>query len=226
MRLLDAKEAKIELDKIGFEQKELSIFTETLNRTDGMILVTGPTGSGKTSTLYAALNYIKSETKNIITIEDPIEYLIDGINQMQINPVKNITFANGLKSILRQDPNVILIGEIRDKETSEIAFRASLTGHIVFSTLHTNSAVSSITRLLDIGLEPYLIASSIILIVAQRLVRIICPYCKEEYTPDNETIDRFRTYIEKFNIKKFYKGKGCEQCLFTGFLGRTAIFEI
>ncbi len=226
LRLLDAKEAKIELDKIGFQQKELSIFTETLNRPGGMVLVTGPTGSGKTSTLYAALNYIKSETKNIITIEDPIEYLIDGINQIQINPVKNITFTTGLKSILRQDPNVILVGEIRDKETAEIAFRASLTGHIVFSTLHTNSAVSSITRLLDIGLEPYLIASSIILIAAQRLVRIICPHCKEEYTPNEETIDKFGTYIEKFNIRKFYKGKGCEQCIFTGFLGRTAIFEI
>lgn len=226
LRILDTKEAKIELDKIGFQDGELDVFVEAINRRQGMVLVTGPAGSGKTSTLYAALNFIKSETKNIITIEDPIEYLIDGINQIQINPVKDVTFAKGLKSILRQDPNIILVGEIRDKETAEIAFRASLTGHLVFSTLHTNNSVSTITRLLDIGLEPYLISSSIILIVAQRLVRLICPHCREEDIPDKKLIDKFRIYIDEFGIKKFYKGKGCERCNFSGFLGRTAIFEI
>ncbi len=224
-RLLDAKEAKIELDKIGFPEDELNIFIEAINRPEGMILVTGPTGSGKTSTLYAALNFIKSETTNIITIEDPIEYLIGGLNQIQINPFKNVTFTRGLRNILRQDPDVILVGEIRDKETAEIAFRSSLTGHLVFSTLHTNNSVSSITRLLDIGLEPYLISSTLILIVAQRLVRLICPHCKEEYTPNKKLMDKFRIYIDRFNIEKFYRGKGCEQCGFTGFLGRTAIFE-
>jgi len=226
LRILDTTGAKVELDKIGFEHGELDIFVEAINRPQGMVLVTGPTGSGKTSTLYAALNSIKSETKNIITIEDPIEYLINGINQMQINPVKDVTFANGLRSILRQDPNIILVGEIRDKETAEIAFRASLTGHLVFSTLHTNNSVSTITRLLDIGLEPYLISSSIILIVAQRLVRLICPHCKEEDIPDKKLIDKFRIYIDEFGIKKFHKGKGCEKCNFSGFFGRIAIFEI
>ena len=225
VRLLDPKEAKIELNKIGFPEEELNIFIETINRPEGMILVTGPTGSGKTSTLYAALNFIKSETTNIITIEDPVEYLIDGLNQIQVNTFKNVTFATGLRNILRQDPDVILVGEIRDKETAEIAFRSSLTGHLVFSTLHTNNSVSSITRLLDIGLESYLISSTLILIVAQRLVRLICPHCKEEYTPDKKIMDKFRIYIDKFNIEKFYKGKGCQQCGFTGFLGRTAIFE-
>lgn len=226
LRLLDPKEAKIKLEKLGFQEWELNLFKEGLARPQGIILVTGPTGSGKTSTLYAGLNSIKNESKNIITIEDPIEYLIEGINQIQVNPIKDVTFANGLRSILRQDPNVILVGEIRDKDTAEIAFRASLTGHLVLSTLHTNSAVSSVTRLLDIGLESYLIASSLILIVSQRLVRVICPHCKEEYTPDKNILDKFELYTKRFNISKFYRGKGCEQCAFSGFSGRTAISEI
>ena len=226
LRLLDPNQAKVQLDRLGFPEVELNLFKETCKRLQGMILVTGPTGSGKTSTLYAALNFIKSAAKNIITIEDPVEYLIDGVNQIQVNRVKNVTFANGLRSILRQDPNVILVGEIRDLETAEIAFRSSLTGHLVFSTLHTNNAIASITRLLDIGLEPYLIASSLILIVAQRLVKLICPHCRMEYTPSKNIIDKCKMYIEKFDIKKFYKGKGCEQCHFTGFLDRTGVFEI
>jgi len=191
-----------------------------------MVLVAGPTGCGKTSTLYAALNSVKSETKNIITVEDPIEYLISGVTQMQINPVKDVTFANTLRSVLRQDPNVILVGEIRDKETAEIAFRASLTGHLVFSTVHTNNSVSSVTRLLDIGLEPYLISSSLVLITAQRLIRLICPHCKEKYTPDKKLMDKFKIYIDKFGVKEFYRGRGCEQCGFSGFSGRSAIFEL
>jgi type IV pilus assembly protein PilB len=226
IRILDPKESRVKLDEIGFREAELGIFTEAVTKPQGIILVTGPTGSGKTTTLYAALNFIKSEKKNIMTIEDPIEYLIDGINQMQINPVKDVTFATGLRSILRQDPNVILVGEIRDRETADIAFRASLTGHLVFSTLHTNNAVSSITRLLDIGLEPYLIASSLVIVVAQRLVKIICPHCKQEDSPSAHLKENFKRYIEQLKIEKFYAGRGCQECGFSGYLGRAAIFEI
>lgn len=226
LRILDPKEAKIDLTLVGFEENELNIYKEAITSSQGIILVTGPTGSGKTSTLYATLNFIKNEKKNIVTIEDPIEYLVDGINQIQVNPIKNVVFATGLRSILRQDPNVILVGEIRDKETADIAFRASLTGHLVFSTLHTNNAVASITRLVDIGLEPYLIASSLILVVAQRLTKSICPHCKEEYVPDKHLLDDFKKYIDELTIKKFYHGKGCQKCGFSGFLGRTALFEI
>lgn len=226
LRILDPKEAKIDLGVVGFEENELNVYKKAISSPQGIILVTGPTGSGKTSTLYATLNFIKDEKKNIVTIEDPIEYLIDGINQIQVNPITNVVFATGLRSILRQDPNVILVGEIRDRETADIAFRAALTGHIVFSTLHTNNAVSSISRLLDIGLEPYLIASSLILIVAQRLTKIVCPNCKEEYAPDKHLVDDFKKYIDELKIEKFYRGKGCQKCGFSGFLGRTAIFEI
>ncbi|MFH1248500.1 MAG: ATPase, T2SS/T4P/T4SS family [Candidatus Omnitrophota bacterium] len=226
LRLLDTKEAKTELDKIGLEQEELDIFKDIIQRPQGMVLVTGPTGSGKTSTLYAALNFIKDETKNIVTIEDPVEYVVDGINQIQVNPLVDVTFANALRSILRQDPNVMLVGEIRDNETAEIAFRASLTGHEVFSTLHTNTAVGTITRLYDMGLEPYLIASSVILIVAQRLIRVNCPDCKKEYAPDDSLLMKFQEYISFHGIKKFYKGVGCQKCNFTGYRGRTAIFEL
>ncbi|MCX5706276.1 MAG: ATPase, T2SS/T4P/T4SS family [Candidatus Omnitrophica bacterium] len=226
LRLLDQQEAKTELDRIGFREDELRILKESVIKSQGIILVTGPTGSGKTSTLYAILNYIKSESKNIVTIEDPVEYLISGISQIQVNPVKDVTFASGLRSILRQDPNVILVGEIRDRDTADIAFRASLTGHLVFSTLHTNNAVASITRLLDIGLEPYLISSSIILIISQRLVKLICVHCKEEYTLDLNLMSKFKAQIDGLKINKFYHGKGCKECDFSGYRGRTAIFEI
>ncbi|MCK5306567.1 MAG: Flp pilus assembly complex ATPase component TadA [Candidatus Omnitrophica bacterium] len=226
IRLLDTKESRFELGNIGFEEKGLSVFKEEISRSQGMVLVTGPTGSGKTSTLYAALNYIKSETKNIVSIEDPIEYLIDGLNQMQVDPARNVTFANALRSVLRQDPNVILVGEVRDKETAEIAFQASLTGHMVFSTLHTNSAVSSIIRLLNIGLEPFLIASSLVLVVAQRLVRRVCPHCRVEYQPDEKLLKKFAVYLKEYNVSKFFKGKGCKECDYSGYLGRTAIFEV
>ncbi|MFA5100606.1 MAG: type II/IV secretion system protein [Candidatus Omnitrophota bacterium] len=226
MRLLDARQAKINLDSLGLEESELRIIRETVTRPQGMVLVTGPTGSGKTSTLYAALNFIKGEKKNIITIEDPIEYLIGGISQIQVSPVKDVTFANGLRSILRQDPNIILVGEIRDRETAEIAFRSSQTGHLVLSTLHTNSAVASITRLRDIGLEPYLIASSLLLIVSQRLVKNICPHCKTEYTPEPALLDKFRNLIGQYRVEHFYRGSGCEKCNFSGYFGRTALFEL
>jgi len=226
MRLLDPEESKIQLDKIGFAESEINLFKEAITRPQGMFLVTGPTGSGKTSTIYAALNFIKNSAKNIITIEDPIEYLVDGITQIQINPVKDVTFANGLRSILRQDPDVILVGEIRDKETADIAIRSSLTGHLVFSTLHTNNSVASITRLLDIGLEPYLISSSIILIVAQRLIKLICPHCKEEYSPAETIIKKLSIYLDKYKVRTYYRGRGCDKCSYVGFYGRTAIFEI
>jgi type IV pilus assembly protein PilB len=226
LRLLDSDIAKIEIDKIGLQDNDLVVFTEGANRPQGLILTTGPTGSGKTTTLYAALNYIRDETKNIMTIEDPIEYLMPGINQIQLNPAKDITFSSGLRSLLRQDPDVILVGEIRDKETAEIAFGASLTGHFVLSTLHTNNSIASVTRLLDIGLEPYLIASSIILIVSQRLVRLVCPHCKEKYTPYPKAVEKYKFYIEKFGITDFYRGRGCEKCSYMGFYGRIGIFEI
>ncbi len=226
IRILDTRKAQVDLDSIGFQEDELSIFKEIIGKPQGMILITGPTGSGKTSTIYAALSQIKDETVNILTIEDPVEYLIEGINQIEVNPVKDITFARGLRSILRQDPNVILVGEIRDKETADIAFRSSLTGHLVFSTLHTNNAVASITRLKDIGLDSYIIGSSLILVVSQRLVRVICPHCKESYQPEKKLFDKFRSLIKEFEIKEFRKGKGCQKCGYSGFLGRTAIFEI
>ena len=226
LRILDSRSTQFDINKIGFSPDELETFKAAIQRSQGVVLVTGPTGSGKTTSLYAALQHIKCETKNIVTIEDPIEYLIDGINQLQLSRFKDVTFTTGLRSILRQDPDVILVGEIRDKETAEIAFRASLTGHLVFSTLHTNSAVSSVTRLLNIGLEPYLISSSVSLLVAQRLVRVICPECKEQCIPDQELLKKFKGYLRGSRSQKFYKGKGCEHCNFTGFYGRTSIFEI
>ncbi len=227
MRLLDVKRAQHTLNEVGFEEREMELFMEAIKKPHGMILITGPTGSGKTSTLYSALNVLKqSKDKNIVTIEDPIEYLIDGINQIQVNTTKNVTFANALRSILRQDPDVILVGEIRDRETADIALRSSLTGHLVFSTLHTNTAVSSVNRLMDIGLEPYLIGSSLCLVIAQRLVRVLCPNCKEIGAPDMRLIRKFQHLIQQYEIPVFYKSKGCEECSFTGFAGRTAIFEI
>ncbi|MBN1493341.1 MAG: type II/IV secretion system protein [Candidatus Omnitrophica bacterium] len=227
VRLLYTQSSTMDIEKVGFKTSEMSAFLESVSKPQGIVLVTGPTGSGKTTTLYAALKFLmQSDMKNIVTIEDPIEYLIEGINQMQVNLPKDLTFANGLRAILRQDPNVILVGEIRDKETAEIAFRASLTGHLVFSTLHTNSAVATVTRLLDIGLQPYLLASSISLIIAQRLIRLICPHCKEEHTPKNYLTYKFGKFINDYNVKKFYKGKGCDDCNFTGYLGRAAVFEV
>jgi type IV pilus assembly protein PilB len=226
IRLLDLKGARIRLEAMGFNPGDLEIFKKEISKAQGMILVTGPTGSGKTSTLYAALNYINNETKNIVTIENPVEYLISGINQIQVNPDKDVTFANSLRSILRQDPNVIFLGEIRDRETADVAFRAAQTGHMVFSTLHTNNAAATLTRLLDIGLEPFLINSSLTLIIAQRLVKLICPGCKTEYLPGREEVRKFKPYIDKYGIERFYRGLGCEKCAFTGFLGRSAIFEI
>jgi len=195
-----------------------------IHKTQGMILVTGPTGSGKTTTLYAALDRINEPGRNIITIEDPIEYQINGISQIPVNPKVGLTFANGLRSIVRQDPDVILVGEIRDLETAEIAIHASLTGHLVFSTLHTIDAASAVTRLIDMGIETFLVTSSVEAIIAQRLVRTICPHCKEPYTPSEALLEELG--IGNSSGKVFYKGQGCDFCMGTGYMGRTGIYEL
>ncbi|WP_339301236.1 ATPase, T2SS/T4P/T4SS family [Paenibacillus sp. FSL K6-2441] len=223
MRLLDLAEGVKGLDKLGMTEQTLSLFRRMIEKQHGMVLLTGPTGSGKTTTLYSALQHLNREETNIITVEDPVEYTLDGVNQMQVHPAAGLTFARGLRSILRQDPNIIMVGEIRDLETAEIAIRASLTGHLVFSTLHTNDAVSTVVRLRDMGIEPYLIASSLIGIVAQRLVRCICPDCKTAYTPDRQEM----IYLERLGIQtdKLYRGNGCGTCGKTGYRGRMAVHE-
>ncbi|MBM6994618.1 Flp pilus assembly complex ATPase component TadA [Paenibacillus sp. DXFW5] len=223
MRLLDLADGVKGLDKLGMTEHSLSLFRRMIEKQHGMVLLTGPTGSGKTTTLYSALQHLNREETNIITVEDPVEYMLDGVNQMQVHPAAGLTFARGLRSILRQDPNIIMVGEIRDLETAEIAIRASLTGHLVFSTLHTNDAVSTVVRLRDMGIEPYLIASSLIGIVAQRLVRCICPDCKAAYTPDKQEM----IYLERLGIRtdKLYRGAGCGTCGKTGYRGRMAVHE-
>jgi len=226
IRILGSNRTQLSLDRLGFELPELELFHEIIHKNQGVVLVTGPTGSGKTTTLYAAIQHIKEESINIVTIEDPIEYMIEGVNQIQLSRHKDLTFANGLRSILRQDPDVILVGEIRDAETAEVAFQASLTGHFVFSTLHTNNAVSSVARLMNIGVEPYLISSALTMIVAQRLVRLICPHCRCLDKPDKNLMTRMRPFLERISIPRFYRGKGCPRCGFTGYFGRTSIFEM
>ena len=222
MRLLDKSSVLLGLKELGFFPEELAVFEKLIRHPNGIILVTGPTGSGKTTTLYAALTTVSSTEKNIITIEDPVEYELPLIRQTEVNPKAGLTFANGLRSILRQDPDIIMVGEIRDKETADIAIQASLTGHLVFSTLHTNDAPSSLTRLIDMGVEPFLISSSVIGIIAQRLVRLICDKCKEKYIPDPDV-------LKDLGLGKdavFYRGKGCPACKGSGFLGRGGIFEL
>ena len=225
LRLLYRESAMLPLDQIGFAGDTLTRFNELIERPHGIILVTGPTGSGKTTTLYAALSKINSPDKNIITIEDPIEYQLKGIGQIQVSPKIQLTFAAGLRSVRRQDPDVILVGEIRDSETAEIAIQAALTGHLVFSTLHTNDAAGAVTRLIDMKVEPFLISSSVMAILAQRLVRVLCKECRESYqiTPAE---------IAELEIKRgikgaaVYRAKGCESCFHTGYFGRTAIYEL
>ena len=226
LRLLDKTSSILMLSDLGMDSRKVGIFNRLIKSPYGIILVTGPTGSGKTTTLYASLSCINSSEVNIITIEDPIEYQIEGIGQIQVNPKIDLTFAQGLRSIVRQDPDVILVGEIRDRETAEIAIQSSLTGHLVFSTLHTNDAASAVTRLIDMGIEPFLVTSSVIAIIAQRLVRILCPKCKEAYTPDDESLANLgvdKKHLEKHSL---YRKKGCSACMNTGYRGRTAIFEI
>ena len=225
IRILNKEEAFLSLDQLGLNQKNLKILTNFIRRPQGMVLITGPTGSGKTSTLYACMREMKSEEVNIISVEDPVEYELYGVNQVQINEKVGLSFPFILRSILRQDPNVIMIGEIRDEETAEIAVQASMTGHLVISTLHTNDAPAAVTRLIDIGIPPYLIASSLVGIAAQRLVRKICPDCKEEYVPNQESLARLN--LDQNDLPfKFYKGAGCLNCNNTGFKGRTVIEEI
>ncbi|HBY56375.1 MAG TPA: type II secretion system protein GspE [Candidatus Atribacteria bacterium] len=228
LRLLDKSKGLIKLEHLGFLPKQLTQFKSMISKSYGIILLTGPTGSGKTTTLYAALNKVNSKDKNIITVEDPVEYRLDRINQIQIIPKINLTFANALRSILRQDPDIIMVGEIRDIETAEIAVQAALTGHLVLSTLHTNDAASALTRLIDMQVEPFLISSSVIGVIAQRLVRVICEKCKEEYIPSEEVLSELNI---KNNLKnnskiKLYRGKGCSFCKNTGYYGRTSIYEL
>jgi len=224
LRLLDTSSALLKLEQVGFFQETLQKYQKLLSRPHGIILLTGPTGSGKTTMLYASLDKLNTPEKNITTIEDPVEYKLYGIRQIQVNPNVDLRFANGLRSILRQDPDIIMVGEIRDFETAEIAIHASLTGHLVFSTLHTNDAAGAITRLVDIGIEPYLVASSLIGVLAQRLVRTICPECKEMYKPSEEILRDLR--LSEGEKIEFFKGKGCPHCMNTGYKGRIGIFEL
>jgi len=224
LRLLDRKQGVLGLWEVGLNERDVRFFEELLTRTSGIILVTGPTGSGKTTTLYAALNRIHTEEKNIITVEDPVEYQLKGIGQINVNPRIGLKFSSGLRSILRQDPDVIMVGEIRDVETAEIAIQASLTGHLVLSTLHTNDAPSAIVRLIDMGIEPFLVASSLTGILAQRLVRVICPHCKEAYAPSDTEMAYFPP--SGGQVRSLWRGRGCERCGGKGYLGRAGIFEL
>ena len=224
LRILDLGSALNDLNKLGFNKVNLQRFSELIEKPTGIILITGPTGSGKSSTLYAALNRLNNEGVNIITVEDPVEYQLEGINQIQVNANVGMTFATGLRAILRQDPNIIMVGEIRDKETAEIAVRASLTGHLVLSTLHTNDSLGSVTRLLDMGVEPFLVASSVTGIVAQRLVRRVCRDCGQVH----EATKREKEIFAKrgLSVDKVMRGKGCASCNMTGYKGRVAIHEV
>ena len=226
MRILDRSAVLLSLEDLGLEGKKLETMNSLIHRPHGIILVTGPTGGGKTTTLYAGLERINSPDKKIITIEDPVEYQILGINQIQVNNKVNLTFANGLRSILRQDPDIVLVGEIRDRETADIAIHASLTGHLVFSTLHTNDSASAITRLIDMGIEPFLVASSLVAVVAQRLIRFLCQVCREPYTPIEDELQRIGIDKSIITNGRLYRSRGCGLCLGTGYSGRTGIFEI
>ncbi|MDD4980856.1 MAG: GspE/PulE family protein [Candidatus Omnitrophica bacterium] len=221
MRLLDRSVVVLNLDQMGFEAKQLELIRRAINLPYGLVLITGPTGSGKTTTLYAILSEIKSPSKNIVTVEDPVEYKLDGINQVQVKPEIGLTFANALRSFLRQDPDIMLVGETRDLETAQICIRSALTGHMVFSTLHTNDAPSAITRLIDIGIEPYMVAPSLLAVFAQRLVRKLCPDCKEAYEPTLEA-----TGGVKIKADLIYKPRGCSKCGQIGYKGRTCVCEV
>lgn len=224
MRILDMGNALNDLNKLGFNDKNLMAFNKMIEHPNGIVLLTGPTGSGKSSTLYAALNKLNNEKVNIITVEDPVEYQLEGINQIQVREEVDLTFAAGLRSILRQDPDIVMIGEIRDLETAQIAVRASLTGHLVLSTLHTNSAVESVSRLRDMGIEPFLLSSSLVGIVAQRLVRKICRDCGEYSEPNAREKEIFTE--NRMLLDKVRRGKGCPACNQTGYRGRIAIHEV
>ncbi len=226
LRILDRGNVVLGLEKIGLSHQLLKTFRQLIRAPEGILLVTGPTGSGKTTTLYSAITEINDGKTNIITIEDPVEYKLAGISQMNVNPRIELTFAKGLRHILRQDPDVIMIGEIRDRETAEIAIQASLTGHLVLSTLHTNDAPSALTRLCDMGIEPYLLSSSILGILAQRLVRCICPHCRMGYAPSEEELTELSLSREELSDGKLFTGEGCAGCFGTGYKGRHGIYEL
>ena len=228
-RILDKTTKIYSLDQIGLENEAERTIRRYINYSHGVIFVTGPTGSGKTTTLYACLDAINAPDLNILTIEDPVEYNLDGISQVQVNVKKGLTFAAGLRSFLRQDPDVMMVGEVRDNETADIAIRAALTGHLVFSTVHTNDSASTVTRLIDIGVEPYLVSSSLLLVIAQRLLRTLCPNCREPVTPTQEMLyhlEDLKLSIDQFPDGKLMKGKGCDECFRSGYAGRTAIYEV
>lgn len=224
MRLLDKTKSFSTLDKIGFSQRDYKLIEENIHQPNGIILITGPTGSGKTSTLYSILSELNSNQVNIVTVEDPVEYQMAGIGQVQVKDKAGLTFASALRSILRQDPDIVMIGETRDQETAQIAIQAALTGHLVLSTLHTNSAAAAITRLIDMGIEPFLISSSVICVVGQRLVRKLCSNCKKQYIPTSDILKKLN--INNADKNTFYKPVGCHECLETGYKGRLAIFEV
>ena len=226
MRLLNKSGSLLELKDVGLTPQRLKLAKRLVTNPNGIILVTGPTGSGKTTTLYAILSSINKPDINIITIEDPVEYQIKGISQIQVSPKIGLSFARGLRSIVRQDPDVILVGEIRDQETADIAVQSALTGHLVFSTLHTNDSASAITRLVDMGVEPFLISSSVLAVMAQRLVRELCDYCKKPYRPNEVYLNSIGLSPEQFGKGQLYKAVGCEKCFHTGYRGRLGIFEI
>ncbi|MFC5466748.1 GspE/PulE family protein [Lederbergia graminis] len=224
LRILDLRNVLNDINRIGFNELNLQRFKQLIEQPTGIILISGPTGSGKSSTLYAALNRLNKEEVNIITVEDPVEYQLEGINQIQVNPTVGLTFASGLRSILRQDPNIIMVGEIRDNETVEIAIRASLTGHLVLSTIHTNDSISTVTRLMDMGVEPFLIAASLNGIVSQRLVRKVCRDCAQKDIPTTREMDIFKK--RGLRIDHVMRGEGCVSCNMTGYKGRVAIHEV
>jgi len=226
LRLLNKTVVLFRLSELGLSAEKLSLLQELVGSPNGIILVTGPTGSGKTTTLYAVLSSINTPNINIITIEDPIEYQIKGISQIQVNRKINLSFAQGLRSIVRQDPDVILVGEIRDLETAEIAVQSALTGHLVFSTIHTNDSAGAVTRLVDIGVEPFLISSSVIAVMAQRLIRVLCPECKTPYVPDEAALKSIGMDPLQIGDRTIYRPQGCSHCLHTGYRGRIGIFEI
>ncbi|MGQ9824366.1 MAG: GspE/PulE family protein [Desulfotomaculales bacterium] len=226
LRVLDKSVSILPIEELGFEEYNFTRFLNLLRHAYGMVLITGPTGSGKTTTLYAVLNKLRSPELNIVTIEDPVEYVLEGINQTQVNVKAGLTFASGLRSILRQDPDVIMVGEVRDRETAEIAVRAASTGHLVLSTLHTNDAAGALTRLIDMGVEPFLVASSVLGVVAQRLVRVLCPYCRQKYVPSPDAAERmFMSAAPTSDVTLYAPGR-CARCDQTGYRGRISIQEV
>jgi general secretion pathway protein E len=226
MRILDKSSMVIDLTELGFSGEALDRINVLTNKKHGIFLVTGPTGSGKSTTLYACLSKIRSVERNIITVEDPVEYQLSGVGQIQVNPKIDLTFASGLRAILRQDPDVIMVGEIRDQETAEIAIDAALTGHFVLSTLHTNDAPGAITRLVDMGIEPFLVSSSILGVVAQRLVRKVCQFCKQPYMPNESELKELGISSDMLSKYTIFKSRGCEKCSNTGYMGRTVVSEL